>query len=251
MQRYFLKEDYQKKDQYSVIGEPYHHIVRVMRMEPKDQCYLVFQNQTTIIAEITNITAEAVWFKEISKELSQKELPLSVTIACGLPKGDKLEWVVQKGTELGAASFIGFPAQTSVVKWDQKKRLAKTKRLQKIAVEAAEQSHRQQSPVVTLLANQVDLLADFDTYDKVLVAYEESAKQGEKSQLAQALAASCQGERLLVLFGPEGGFAPAEIEQFQARGAILCGLGPRILRAETAPLYVLSAVSYHMELLAD
>ena len=229
MQRYFMKEDYQEKDLYKVADENYHHIVRVMRMTPNDRCYLVFQNKTAILAEIVEIDSTSVYFKEISKEEMDKELPIEVTIACGLPKGDKLEWIVQKGTELGGNQFIGFPAKTSVVKWDHKKRAAKEKRLQKIATE--------------------EIIAQFDSYDTVLVAYEESARQGEKSQLAQVLSTCQPGARLCVLFGPEGGFAPQEIEQFLQAGAKLCGLGPRILRAETAPLYLLSAVSYQMELL--
>ena len=94
-----------------------------------------------------------------------------------------------------------------------------------------------------------EIIAQFDSYDTVLVAYEESTKQGEKSQLAQVLSTCQPGARLCVLFGPEGGFAPQEIEQFLQAGAKLCGLGPRILRAETAPLYLLSVVSYQMELL--
>ncbi|EIP8079329.1 16S rRNA (uracil(1498)-N(3))-methyltransferase [Enterococcus faecalis] len=249
MQRYFMKEDYQEKDLYKVADENYHHIVRVMRMTPNDRCYLVFQNKTAILAEIVEIDSTSVYFKEISKEEMDKELPIEVTIACGLPKGDKLEWIVQKGTELGGNQFIGFPAKTSVVKWDHKKRAAKEKRLQKIATEAAEQSHRQQTPSVSLVEKTQEIIAQFDSYNTVLVAYEESAKQGEKSQLAQVLSTCQPGARLCVLFGPEGGFAPQEIEQFLQAGAKLCGLGPRILRAETAPLYLLSAVSYQMELL--
>jgi 16S rRNA (uracil1498-N3)-methyltransferase len=117
-----MKEDYQEKDLYKVADENYHHIVRVMRMTPNDRCYLVFQNKTAILAEIVEIDSTSVYFKEISKEEMDKELPIEVTIACGLPKGDKLEWIVQKGTELGGNQFIGFPAKTSVVKWDHKKR---------------------------------------------------------------------------------------------------------------------------------
>ncbi|WP_224802116.1 RsmE family RNA methyltransferase, partial [Enterococcus faecalis] len=107
MQRYFMKEDYQEKDLYKVADENYHHIVRVMRMTPNDRCYLVFQNKTAILAEIVEIDPTSVYFKEISKEEMDKELPIEVTIACGLPKGDKLEWIVQKGTELGGNQFIG------------------------------------------------------------------------------------------------------------------------------------------------
>lgn len=248
MQRYFLTEAYETKEQYQITGTNYHHIVRVMRMEPGQQVFLAFSDRLAIIAEITDITEETVYLKEISKEQTEKELPVNVTIACGYPKGDKLEWVVQKGTELGSHRFIGFPAKASVVKWDHKKLAKKTERLKKIATEAAEQSHRQLAPDIVLLEQEKELIDSFSSYDKVLIAYEESAKVGERSRFASALSELAIGESILVVFGPEGGFSPAEIELFEAHGSLICGLGPRILRAETAPLYVLSAISYQFEL---
>lgn len=248
MQRYFLKEPYELKECYAVEGENYHHIVRVLRMAVGQQNYLVFSDGVAILAEIVVITEESVELKEISKEHMEKEMPVQVTIACGFPKGDKLEWIVQKGTELGAHQFIGFPANTSVVKWDHKKREHKAKRLQKIATEAAEQSHRQIVPAVYLLDKEQALIDCFTKYSQVIVAYEESAKQGEKGNFSKALSTLKTGNNILVIVGPEGGFSEAEINEFQKAGAALCGLGPRILRAETAPLYVLSAISYQLEL---
>lgn len=249
MQRYFINENYESHAEFSVIGENYHHIVRVMRMKPEDQLFLAFDNGVVIQGEITAINETDVLVRELSKEEANKELPVDVTIACGLPKGDKLEWVVQKGTELGSHRFIGFPSKNSIVKWDHKKRATKAKRLNKIAQEAAEQSHRQLMPQVQLLEKKQELLACFSEYDKVLIAYEESAKQGEKSVLAQTLAGLKSGDSLLIIFGPEGGFSPEEIEEFHEYGGVSCGLGPRILRAETAPLYALSAISYQLEML--
>lgn len=249
MQRYFLTEPYAAQDHYQISGENYHHIVRVMRMTPEEQVFLVFNDHTAIIAEITEITETSVYLKELSKETAVKELPIDVTIACGYPKGDKLEWVVQKGTELGSHKFIGFPAKTSVVKWDQKKRVKKTERLKKIATEAAEQSHRQFAPDIVLLEREQALIDVFSRYDKVLIAYEESAKIGERSSFATVLSGLETGQSLLFIFGPEGGFSSAEVSLFQENGGILCGLGPRILRAETAPLYALGAISYHFELM--
>ena len=82
-----------------------------------------------------------------------------------------------------------------------------------------------------------------------MVAYEESAKEGEAAALLQSLTGLEAGSKLLFIFGPEGGLSPAEIESFTAKGAVLAGLGPRILRAETAPLYALSAVSVVTELM--
>ncbi|MGL4697152.1 16S rRNA (uracil(1498)-N(3))-methyltransferase [Enterococcus larvae] len=249
MQRYFIKETYEAKSEYSVAGENYHHIVRVMRMKPEDQLFLVFDNGVVILGEISSIDEQEVLIRELSKEDGDKELPVNVTIACGLPKGDKLEWIIQKGTELGGHGFIGFPAKNSIVKWDHKKRGNKVKRLEKIAQEAAEQSHRQLMPEVRLLEKEQELIDSFSTYDKVLIAYEESAKQGEQSLLAETLKTLKAGDDLLIVFGPEGGFSPEEIDVFKENGGVSCGLGPRILRAETAPLYALSAVSYQLEML--
>lgn len=248
MQRYFLKEPYQKQESYHIYGEAYHHMIRVMRMSTGDQVFLAFDNQVSIIAEISEITEEAVVLIEVAKEQQVKELPIQITIASGYPKGDKLELVVQKGTELGAASFIGFPAKTSVVKWDGKKLSKKQQRLEKIAQEAAEQSHRQNTPTIELLMNETEFFQKLTNYDVIIVAYEESAKQGETAQLAQIFQTIDSGSRVLAIFGPEGGLTPNEVETLVSAGGKLCGLGPRILRTETAPLYLLSAASYQLEL---
>lgn len=249
MQRYFVDENYQEKAEHVVLGEIFHHMIRVMRMSIDDQVFLVFKDQQAILAKVVAIAEDSATLVEVSKETMTKELPLAVTIASGFPKGDKLELIVQKGTELGASAFIGFPAQTSVVKWDAKKLAKKQERLQKIAQEAAEQSQRQVTPQVELLQSEKELVNKLADFDVVLVAYEESAKQGEKATLVKVLQAALPGQKLLVIFGPEGGVTPSEVTTFTEQGALLAALGPRILRTETAPFYLLSAVSYQFELL--
>lgn len=250
MQRYFLNERYIDQNQsFTLTEEDYHHAIRVMRMAVGDDCFLVFQNQYSIKAKITRIEADSVYLEEIEKEQAEKEMPVSVTIACGYPKGDKLEWIAQKGTELGMQALVGFPSKYAVAKWDDKKRVKKSTRLQKICKEAAEQAHRTMQPQVTLLSELDELVQKFKEYQTVLVAYEESAKKGEKSAFVQAITQCAQHEKLLIIFGPEGGFSEGEIDLFYQNGAIICGLGPRILRAETAPIYALSAMSYQWELL--
>ncbi|WEG73215.1 16S rRNA (uracil(1498)-N(3))-methyltransferase [Vagococcus intermedius] len=251
MQRYFIKENYHTSDPESLklIGDDFHHAAHVMRMKVGQECFLVFQDEVAVRAKVTELLEDYLLLEEVAKEEQEKELPLNVTIACGYTKGDKLDLVVQKGTEMGAYQFLGFPGQTSVVKWDHKKLKKKQERLAKIAKEAAEQSHRHLQPEVILYETEQYLRDTFQEYDVVLVAYEESAKQGEKGQLVKTLQQLPKGGRLLVLFGPEGGFSPQEIATFTEMGALTCGLGPRILRAETAPLYLLGAISYQLELL--
>lgn len=246
MQRYFIK---QVNDQSSVkiTGDDFHHMTRVMRMVAGDSFYGVIDGKTAII-EVEQIQ-EDILVGRISQWLEEtKELPIQISIANGLPKGDKLEWIIQKGTELGAHSFIPFNATRSIVKWDAKKAGKKTERLRKIAKEAAEQSHRTVIPDVSDPVTFKQLIELAQDYDHKLVAYEEEAKQGEASQLASTLKNIQPGQKLLLVFGPEGGLESTEVNGLIEAGFQACALGPRILRTETAPLYALSAISYELEL---
>ncbi len=248
MQRYFIPEKYKGEEIIALTGEDFHHISRVMRMKKGDRFYLVFSNGETAIVRILDFTDEEVIVSVAEWEEATNELPIKVTIASGLPKADKLEYIVQKGTELGAYHFIPFNAERSIVKWNEKKE-KKIQRLEKIAKEAAEQSHRNMVPSISRPVSWKELLDIGKGYQYKLVAYEEIAKQGEEKSLATFLTKLAPGDKILIVFGPEGGLSAREISDLVVHGFELCGLGPRILRTETAPLYALSAVSYHFELM--
>ncbi|MBY5034194.1 16S rRNA (uracil(1498)-N(3))-methyltransferase [Streptococcus gallolyticus] len=222
------------------------HMFNVMRLTEGDEVVLVFNDHIKRLAKVLDSAAHSF---EIVEELSDNvELPVEVTIASGFPKGDKLEFVAQKVTELGAVAIWAFPADWSVVKWDGKKLVKRQDKLDKIVLGAAEQSKRNVVPSVTLFEKKADFLKVLADFDKIFIAYEESAKEGEQAVLARELAQVQVGQKILFIFGPEGGISPAEIEAFEAAGALKVGLGPRIMRAETAPFYALSAVSYALEL---
>jgi 16S rRNA (uracil1498-N3)-methyltransferase len=247
MQRYFApyKAD---ENVFVITDEDYHHIVKVMRMKEQDQIICVSEGKAALCS-VTKISDETVIADVVQWMGDSVELPVSVTIVSGLPKGDKLEWIIQKGTELGASRFIPFTAARSVIKWDEKKADKKINRWQKIAKEAAEQSHRNLVPEVVYPVNLSSLIETSKQYDVKLIAYEEAAREGEINNLVSSLNTIKQGGSLLAVFGPEGGLTQQEADQLVEHGFIRCGLGPRILRTETAPLYLLSAVSYHLELL--
>jgi 16S rRNA (uracil1498-N3)-methyltransferase len=247
MQRYFVDIE-PENNRFMIDGEDYHHIVRVMRQKAGDQIVCTTKDGKTAICQIAEITAENVTAIVVKWEEGTTELPVKIAIASGLPKGDKLEWIIQKGTELGASEFVPFLAARSIVKWDEKKAAKKVERWQKIAKEAAEQSYRNIVPAVLSPVSFKKLLELAKGYDILLVAYEEQAKQGEAAVLAKTLREWKAGQSILIVFGPEGGLAPEEISSLNEYGFSVCGLGPRILRTETAPLYFLSAVSYHIEL---
>ena len=247
MQQYFLPDKVANiGDVFSLEKSDHHHLFTVLRAQPGEVVQVVFANQSLMLAEVGEDQATLSVIESLTRQI---ELPVDVTIAVGLPKGDKLEFIAQKATELGAHELIGFPAKWSVSKLDAKKTSKKTERLQKIVKGAAEQSKRLRIPGVQLLDSIKALTDLFENYDVVLVAYEASAKSDEVSMFAKQLAALKNGCGILVIFGSEGGISPEEIAIFTKLGAVPIGLGPRIMRAETAPLYVLSAISFYTELL--
>ncbi|WP_053367187.1 16S rRNA (uracil(1498)-N(3))-methyltransferase [Bacillus sp. FJAT-27245] len=247
MQRYFVEK--LEDGRFILEGDDRFHIVKVMRMGIGDHIICVNPGARSAVCEIAEITGETVAADVVKWNDGTTELPIQVAIASGLPKGDKLEWIIQKGTEMGAHKFIPFAAARSVVKLDEKKSGKKAERWQKIAKEAAEQSHRNVLPEVMAPIDFRALLLESNNYDAKLVAYEEESRAGETSAFSGTLANIKPGDSLLIVFGPEGGLSEGEVDQLKGHGFQLCGLGPRILRTETAPLYALAAISYHLELM--
>ncbi|KRN02611.1 hypothetical protein FD13_GL001835 [Levilactobacillus senmaizukei DSM 21775 = NBRC 103853] len=246
MQRYFLDEPVTTGQQLNLDATTYRHWVRVLRAEVGDQAEFVDSTAHLFHGELTRVTDDAATVTLTAVSTPAVELPVSVTIACGLPKQEKAEWITQKATELGVQHIIFFSGDWSVAKWQGNKVAKKLTRLNKIAAGAAEQAHRLIRPTVSYADNLAAVLQTPVT--TTLVAYEESAKQGEQSALNQQLTHLRPGDSLLTIFGPEGGISPKEIQMAQQAGAALVGLGPRILRTETAPLYLLAAVSMVLEL---
>jgi 16S rRNA (uracil1498-N3)-methyltransferase len=246
LQRYFAKNE---EDTFFIQEDDYHHIVRVMRMDIDDEIYCVNSLQQAARCRIEKISENEVIAKVVQWLEGEIELPVSVSIVSGLPKGDKLEWIIQKGAELGAFKFIPFIAARSVVKWDEKKGEKKLVRWNKIAKEAAEQSHRTMIPEVSSPISIKELIKLSEGYNVKLIAYEEEAREGESSVLTKSLQSMTKGQSILAVFGPEGGLTESEVALLKEHGFMTCGLGPRILRTETAPLYLLSTVSYHFELM--
>lgn len=172
-----------------------------------------------------------------------------VTVAQSLPKGDKLETVIQKCTEIGAAAFVPFQSERSIVQYDGKKEEKRQQRWAKIAKEAAEQAHRSIIPEVSQVMSWKQLLLRMAEFDLVLFCYEkEGAAEG--SGIADVLAAfrnthdSSREAAILLVVGPEGGFTVHEADEALAGGARLAGLGPRILRTETAAMVGLTCLMY-------
>jgi len=246
LQRYFLETPFDEAGNAFISGDDGKHIAKVMRMEAGDRIIAVVDDEA-FICEIAHISTEGVAVTKMDGPLQSNEMPISVTIACGLPKGDKLDLIVQKGTELGMSKIIPFEAERSIVKWDAKKGDKKVDRLKKIAKEAAEQCHRTIIPAVSAPMSFKQLLQESRNYDVCFFADEEDAKGTDPNRIADRLKNVYHKQTVLVVFGPEGGLSRKEADEMRTADFLSVSLGPRILRTETAPLYCLSAMSYEFE----
>ena len=192
-------------------------------------------------------TSKSVVLQMKEKQEDSTEMPVKVSIVCGLPKGDKLELITQKATELGMHTLYPFEAKRSIVKWDKQKNEKKIARLQKIAKEAAEQSHRSFIPLIHKPISLTELLEISKSYDVKFVADEEDAKLVKRQKFADQLKKVYDKQSILIVFGPEGGLDRQEVQLLREFEFQPIALGPRILRTETAPLYALAAISYEYE----
>lgn len=246
MQRYFTNEPIHENNTVTISGDDAHHMIQVMRMSPGDEVYIVSEGKAYTMTIIEG-TSKSVRL-QIQKTMDQStELPVKVSIVCGLPKGDKLELITQKATELGMHTLYPFEAKRSIVKWDKQKNEKKITRLQKIAKEAAEQSHRNFIPQIHKPITIHELLEISKTYDVKFVADEEDAKLSERQRFADQLKKVYDKQSILIVFGPEGGLERQEVQLLLENEFQPIALGPRILRTETAPLYALAAISYEYE----
>ena len=247
MQRYFIPLSNWERDTVTIDGDDAHHIIRVMRMKVDDKIICNPPSSKGAVCKIIQIDANHVTAQVVQWIENDSELPVSVTIAQGLPKGDKMDLILQKGTELGASSFIPFIAERSVVKWDTKKEEKKLTRYAKIVKEASEQSHRSHLPDIKPAMNINQLIEESANYDIRLIAYEEEAKTTNFQSFANVVRKFKSGEKIMICIGPEGGFSQVEVDTLKEHNFIPVRLGPRILRTETASLYALASISYHLE----
>ncbi|MFB1050764.1 16S rRNA (uracil(1498)-N(3))-methyltransferase [Paraliobacillus sp. JSM ZJ581] len=247
MQHYFVPANQWTTNEVFITGDDFHHICRVMRMQQGDQIICNRPDGRSATCKISNITESQVVTSIVNWIETNVEMPIKVAIAQAFPKGDKLDLILQKGTELGAVDFLLFQGARSIVKLDTKKADKKLLRYRKIVKEAAEQSHRSCLPTVIMLTRFSELLEQASKFDHKLVAYEETTRSEKSDKLYEAYKKIRTGESVFICIGPEGGFTDEEIATLKQNDFTCIRLGPRILRTETAGLYTLATLSYHFE----
>jgi len=246
MQRYFVPPEQIEGGRVRLTGDDAHHLATVMRARPGDEFVVCDGSGAEWPARAECLTPGLVEAALGERRRSPAEMAWKITVAQSLPKGDKLETVVQKGTEAGAYAFRPFQSKRTIVQYDERKEGKRLERWRKIAKEAAQQAHRGIVPDVMPVCSWRSLVAAFGEYDLVLLCYEEEGRSGTglRSVLNDKKRGFGAEPNVLVVIGPEGGFAPEEAEQAVAAGAVAVGLGRRILRTETAGLVALACLAY-------
>lgn len=237
MPRFFVDAAALAGDFTILTGEQAAH-AKVLRLKNGDKVTLSDGQGWDCAGVISDISPEQVCLVLGEKIPSESEPRVFASVYMAFSKGDKLEHVIQKATELGAAEIVAFPSSRCVAKYDEKTLQKKLQRWQKIANGAAEQSGRGRIPQVLALGSYSEALQRAARADRAVFFYE-----NERSHtLTQALSTFFFSISLMT--GPEGGFSPEEVQAAEDAGLEICTLGRRILRCETAPLCALSAVMY-------
>ncbi|WP_343209251.1 16S rRNA (uracil(1498)-N(3))-methyltransferase [Anaerolentibacter hominis] len=246
MNRFYFKQEQKYGNQVILTGDEVNHIKNVLRLTPGEPVMLCDGAGMDFPGTIIKIEGREVLIQIGEGIPSGTELPGRLYLFQGLPKKDKMEWIIQKAVELGVYEIIPVQTRRTVVKIeDRKKEARKLERWNSIALSAAKQSHRGIVPKVHSVMGYGESLDYAKELDCAMIPYElASGTVHTETVVKRAANALSAG----IFIGPEGGFDEEEILQAEQRGITPVTLGHRILRTETAGLMVLSLIGFQMEL---
>lgn len=249
MPRFFVPTDNFDNDTVKITGEDARHVARALRMTKGEHitvCDMKGYEYDCVLEDFDSDVCVAA--RIISKTKSENEPPYAVTLFQASPKGDKLEYIVQKAVELGAARIVPFISDRCVSRPDEKSAKKKAERLARIAHEAAKQCGRAVLPDVSDYCSFERMLDLADGAELKLFLYEGDGTEPLPSVLKAHKNGKGTPGTVAIVIGSEGGFSLDETRRAADRGFVLCGLGSRILRTETASGCVLSCLMYEYEI---
>ncbi len=248
MPRFFVRKDQISEGIITIKGDDAHHISRVLRMSAGEHiivCDMQLYEYDCVLEGFSDVVTARI--KEVRK--IDTEPSYRAHLYQALPKGDKLDTVIQKSVECGVFDITPFESDRCVVRVKPEAEAGRTERRQRIALEAAKQCGRGLIPVVKPTLGFDDMLEEAGQYGTLLFCYE-----GDGTQPLRAILSARRRDRpedcrdIAVVIGSEGGFSIDEAEKAKKAGAIMTGLGKRILRTETAAAFVLGCLVYEFEL---
>ena len=244
MYNFFVNENQKLNDKYVITGTDFNHIKNVLRMVEGDT-FLVSENGVSNLCEIECFDTESVFARIIEENYNDTNLPIKIYLFQGLPKGDKMELIIQKTVELGVEGIIPVEMNRCVVKLDDKKKKSKVSRWQTISESAAKQSKRNTIPEIYDVLTYKQAMEKAKEMDVFLVPYEsKNGMEDTKTALSQIKSGMSVGS----LIGPEGGFDEKEVDMAFENGGKVVSLGKRILRTETAAITSVSMCMLHAEM---
>lgn len=249
MPKFFIsKEDIQGN--YIVIRHDVHHIVHVLRKQTGDELTVCDGQSTDYDCRILQIDAgeESIICQITDRRRSASEPEVAVTLYQSLPKGDKMEYVIQKSVELGISRIVPYYSERSLIHLDAKKAAQKVTRWNAISESAAKQSGRGLIPEVAAVHTFKQAAEEAAQYDLAILFYEKAQDVMLKTVLDKVVQQlGRRPETVGIWIGPEGGFAPEEAKTLLKAGCVASGLGSRILRCETAGTIACALILYHFD----
>ncbi len=246
MPRFFVQSPQIADGIVTIKGDDAHHISRALRMAVGDRITVCDMQCREYECELFAFLPDCVQARVISESHSTAEPPVPITLYQALPKGDKLDSIIQKAVECGVTTVVPFESERCVVHSKPDSEQRKTERRERIALEAAKQCGRGALPSVLPTVSFSEMIERAATADAVLFCYEGDGTLPIGTLLRQIR--QQKGSSLAIVIGSEGGFSLREAEQARSHGFYMTGLGPRILRTETASGFVLACISCALEL---
>jgi 16S rRNA (uracil1498-N3)-methyltransferase len=229
-----------KNNKFKLSKEDNHHIIDVLRMSMGDLVYVIYggkRYKCQLVMQKSELELQQLEVEEL-----KTELPVKIKLVYGLPRLEKFELVLQKAVELGVSSVIPFISEFSIVKLEPDRIDSKMLRWNKIIKEASEQSHRSKLMEVSAPIKINDLRVNLS---EVNILADENKSSNGTSSLIKLLKSNYKS--ITILVGPEGGFSPSELKIFSNLGFKSVSLGKRILRSETAAIYLISSLALFAE----
>lgn len=243
MPRFFAEPENINGNIITLYSDDAVHISRVLRGKAGDILTVCDGKGNDYTAEITSVSDKSVTLEIKETFVTKSEPSVRITLYQGLPKGDKMETIIQKCVELGVCGIVPVNTERCIVKIDKNKENKKMERWRKIAESAAKQSGRGIIPSMGQVVSFENALKEASSMDGAVIPYELEEKNGLKSFLD-----GFKGESLAVFIGPEGGFSIDEIEKAVKSGVIPVTLGKRILRTETAGMAAVANILFYIDM---
>lgn len=243
MHRFFVDSNQIVDNHIAITGGDVHHINRVLRLNLGDQIIITDGAGWEYLAHITSQSPQLVEARILEGAVSDQEPPIDVFLLQGIPKGEKMELLIQKCTEIGMKKLIPVQMKRTIVKLSSAKEEKRRERWQRVATEAAKQSQRAVIPQILPVCDLAAALQQLPPETILIMPWEEEINTGLKAYFQSQPESSGS---FAVLIGPEGGISPEEAQLAIEWGAHKISLGPRILRTETAGMVALSIILYEL-----